>query len=459
MQTRFKIRIEFYHKGYRLKEIAKRVLPLSLIIALRFFGLFIVLSVLSQYALELEGATAFLAGIAVGGYAFTQAIFQTPFGILSDKIGRKKSILIGLLLFIAGSIICATTDNVYILLIGRFLQGAGAIGSVVTAMIADYVREDERAHAMAIMGMVIALSFAAAMIIGPIIGGLYSVKALFWLTAVLSILALIILFSTVAEPPKIVHHYSEEEAKIKHVFKDKDLVRMYITFLFHSSTMAIAFFIIPILLKQKFSMEPESFWKVYIPAVVFGILSMAPAAIFGEKYNRGKEIFIISIVFIALSFLLMGFTNSFMLFAIGTIFFFIGFNMFEPLLQSFVSKFAKVHQKGAALGVANSFAYIGIFLGGAIGGLLYQYFHEKGVAIFVLIISIFWIFWIISMRNPGLRGNLFLDFDNYDKEKLSGLKVIEGINDFYINETEKIIVIKYNKEKLDEEYIKDFLKK
>jgi len=442
-----------------LKEIAKKVLPLSLIVALRFFGLFIVLSVLSGYALELEGATAFLAGVAVGGYAFTQALLQVPFGALSDKIGRKKSILIGLLLFAAGSVICAVADNIYILLLGRFLQGSGAIGSVVTAMIADYVREDQRAHAMAVMGMVIALSFAAAMIIGPIIGGIYSVKVLFWLTAILAILALTILFTAVPEPPKIIHHYSEEEAKIKHVFKDKDLARMYITFLFHSSTMAIAFFIIPILMKHKFGLDANHYWKVYLPAVIFGILSMGPAAVFGEKYHKGKEVFMVSILFIAASFAMMGFSNSYILFAVGAVFFFIGFNMFEPLLQSFVSKFAKVHQKGAALGVANTFAYMGIFLGGAIGGLLYQYANEKGVAIFVLIVCIVWIYWIAGMRNPGVRANLFLDFENFDKDKLPGLKVIDGVTDFYVNETEKIIVVKYDKEKLDEDVIKEFLKK
>ncbi len=442
-----------------MKEIAKRVLPLSLIVALRFFGLFIVLSVLSQYALQLEGGTAFLAGVAVGGYAFTQALLQVPFGVLSDKIGRKKSILIGLLLFAAGSVICAIADNIYLLLAGRFLQGAGAIGSVVTAMIADYVKEDERAHAMAVMGMVIAMSFAAAMIIGPIVGGIYSVKALFWLTAILALLALAILFTAVPEPPKIVHHYSEEEAKIKHVFKDKDLVRMYITFLFHSSTMAIAFFLIPILMKQKFAMEPQDYWKVYLPAVIFGIAAMGPAAVLGEKYHKGKEVFIASIIFIAAAFLLMGFGSNIWIFAIGAILFFIGFNMFEPLLQSFVSKFAKVHQKGAALGVANTFAYIGIFLGGAVGGLLYQYAHEQGVAYFVVAICLIWIAWIANMRNPGVRANLFLNFEDYDKERLSGLKVVEGVTDFYVNETEKIIVVKFDKEKLDEEYIKEFLKK
>ncbi len=442
-----------------MKEIVRKVLPLSLIVALRFFGLFIVLSVLSQYAKDIPGGTALLAGIALGGYALTQAVLQVPFGVLSDKIGRKKTILIGLLIFTIGSVIAAIANNIYLLLLGRFLQGAGAIGSVVTAMIADQVREDERAHAMAVMGMVIALSFAAAMIIGPIMAGLLSVPSLFWLTAILAISALVILFTAVPEPPKIVHHYSEEEAKIKHVFKDKDLVRMYITFLFHSGTMAIAFFIIPILMKEKFHMTTMDYWRVYLPAVIFGIIAMGPAAVFGEKYSKGKEVFLVSIAAIVASFLLMGFSDSFIWFAVGATLFFIGFNMFEPLLQSFVSKFAKVHQKGAALGVANTFAYVGIFLGGAVGGWLYGHYKQEGVAIFVVILSLFWAFWIIGMRNPGLRANLFLDFVHYDKTKLQGLKSLEGITDFYVNETEELIVIKYDADKISEEQIKEFLYK
>ncbi len=441
-----------------MKEIVKKVLPLSLIVALRFFGLFIVLSVLSQYAKDLPGGNAFLAGVALGGYALTQAVLQVPFGVMSDKIGRKKTILFGLLLFAAGSVVAAIADNIYILLLGRFLQGAGAIGSVVTAMIADHVREDQRAHAMAVMGMTIAMSFAAAMIIGPVMAGYLSVSSLFWLTAILSLSALVILFTAVPEPPKIVHHYSEEEAKIKHVFKDKDLVRMYITFLFHSGTMAIAFFIIPIVMKEKFDMTTLDYWKVYLPAVFFGILAMGPAAVFGEKYSKGKEVFLASIAFIVASFLLMGFSNSFVWFAVGATFFFIGFNMFEPLLQSFVAKFAKVHQKGAALGVANTFAYVGVFLGGAIGGWIYGHYSAQGVTIFVVVLAVFWALWILGMRNPGLRANLFLDFDTYDKTKLQGLKTLDGVTDFYVNETEGLIVVKYDAEEVSEDHIKTFLK-
>ncbi len=437
-------------------SLTKKVMPLSLIIALRFFGLFIVLSVLSQYALGLKHSSALLAGVAVGGYALTQAVLQTPFGLLSDKIGRKKTILLGLLIFIAGSIVCAISNDIYWLLFGRFLQGAGAIGSVITAMIADVASEEERAHAMAIMGMVIAMTFAVAMIAGPLFAGFLGVPSLFWLTAILAATALLILFSSVPEPPRIVHTYSEEKVRIKHVFQDKDLVRMYITFLFHSSTMTIAFFIIPILLKHKFHIDPTGFWKVYLPAVIFGVIAMGPAAVFGEKYSKGKEIFLLSIFFIVLSFFLMGFTSSFLLFGIGATFFFIGFNMFEPLLQSFVAKFAKVHQKGTALGVANTFAYIGVFLGGLFGGYMYQHFQEKGVAIFVFIVAIFWTWWIIGMKNPGNRKTAYIELNDKTRAKLHDIKEANGITDQYINETEAVIVIKYDAQKTNEEFVKKF---
>ena len=155
----------------------------------------------------------------------------------------------------------------------------------------------------------------------------------------------------------------------------------------------------------------------------------------------------------------MGWSGSIVWFGIGVTLFFIGFNMFEPLLQSFVSKFAKVHQKGTALGVANTFAYVGIFLGGVVGGWLYQHFGSSGVAIFVLIVSIFWAGWISTMRSPGVRDNLFLPFAEYDKSKIGGLKLINGITDFYLNETEQIIVVKFDKEIVSSNVIETFLKK
>jgi len=437
-------------------------MPLSLIVALRFFGLFIVLPVLSIYALDMPGATPFLAGLVVGGYALTQAAFQVPFGLMSDKVGRKSTLLFGLIIFIIGSVIAALSDNIYMLLVGRFLQGAGAIGSVVSAMIADLVKEEQRAHAMAIMGGTIAMSFAAAMIIAPIVGGNWGIDKLFWLTAILSVVAIAVLFTSVPQPPKIVHSYSEEESKMLEVFKDKSLTRMYITFLFHSSIMTMAFFIIPVVMTQAlndggFGWEKAELWKVYFPAMIFGFLAMAPAAIFGEKYGKGKEIFMISVAVIFLGFLAMGFASSVWVFVIGVVLFFIGFNMFEPLLQSFVAKFAKVHQKGAALGVANTFAYVGIFLGGLLAGWLMQHYDRATLALVVTIISIAWFIWVATMPSPNNRGNVYLPLDIFDRQRVHALLSHEAIVESYVNETENIAVVKYEKDLIDEDEIRGML--
>jgi predicted MFS family arabinose efflux permease len=440
----------------------KQIMPLSLIVGLRFFGLFIVLPVLSIYALDMEGATPFLAGLVVGGYALTQAAFQVPFGLASDKVGRKKTLLFGLIIFIIGSVIAAVSDNIYMLLIGRFLQGAGAIGSVVSAMVADLVKEEQRAHAMAIMGGTIALSFAAAMIIAPVVGGHWGIDKLFWLTAVLSVMAIGILFTAVPQPPKIVHSYEEEESKMIEVFKDRSLTRMYITFLFHSSIMTMAFFIIPVVMTHGlaeggFGWEKSELWKVYFPAMIFGFFAMAPAAIFGEKYGKGKQVFMISVSVIFLGFLAMGFASTAWVFVVGVVFFFIGFNMFEPLLQSFVAKFAKVHQKGAALGVANTFAYTGIFLGGLLAGWIMQHYDRATLAIVVAILCVAWFIWVATMPNPNNRGNVYLPLDIFDRERVAALKDHEAIVESYVNETENIAVVKYEKDMIDEDEIRGML--
>ena len=440
----------------------KQTMPLNFIVALRFFGLFIVLPVLSVYALNMEGATPFLAGVTVGGYALTQAIFQVPFGVMSDKFGRKPVLFFGLIIFIIGSVVAAMSDSIYMLMVGRFLQGSGAIGSVVSAMIADVVKEEQRAHAMAIMGGTIALSFAVAMIVAPVVGGNWGIDKLFWLTAILSIMAIGVLFTAVPKPPKIVHSYSEKESSFFDVFQDKALVRMYITFLFHSSIMTMAFFIIPIVMTHSiadggFGWEKAELWKVYFPAMIFGFIAMAPAAILGEKHGKGKEIFMISVAIIFLSFIAMGFATTPFIFGVGVVLFFIGFNMFEPLLQSFVAKFAKVHQKGAALGVANTFAYTGIFLGGLLAGYIMQHFDRATLAMVVAGISIIWFIWVATMPSPNNRGNVYLPLDIFDREKVAELTKHEAIVESYVNETEHIAVVKFNKDLIDEDEVRGML--
>jgi len=441
----------------------KDVFPLSLIIGLRFFGLFVVLPVLSVYALEMEGSSHFLAGAVVGSYALTQIVFQVPFGVMSDKFGRKQTLFVGLIIFIIGSIICAMSDTIYMLLVGRFLQGAGSIGAVVSAMISDLVKEEQRGKAMAIMGGTIALSFSVAMIVAPIVGGHWGIDKLFWITSFLSVVALIILFTLVPNPPKISHSYDNTKVKIKDVFEDKLLVQMYITFLFHSSIMTMAFFLIPIVMTGSienggFGWSKTDLWKVYLPALTFGLLAMGPSAVFGEKYGKGKEVFLISIIAIFLGFIAMGFSHDSTLFIIGVVLFFIGFNMFEPLLQSFVSKTAKIHQKGTALGVANTFAYVGIFLGGIIGGFVMDSFDRGTLSIIVTMLCILWFVWILGMNNPSARANIYLNLDIYSKEKILSLQHHKAVFEIYFNESENIGVIKYEKELIDEDELRGLIR-
>lgn len=430
----------------------KTVLPLSAILSLRFFGLFLVLPVLSAYALDLEGSTPLLVGVIVGGYALTQAVFQVPFGTMSDRIGRKPTLLIGLVIFLVGSIICAVSTDIYTLMAGRFLQGAGAIGAVIPAMISDLVNEEKRGHAMALMGGTIAISFALAMALGPVIGAHFGVPVLFWITAVLAIGSMIILFTNVPTPPRIRHIYHSTTTTAD-ILKDPNLLNMIITNGMQKGLMTVMFVLIPILLIQPeygFAWDKKELWHAYLPAMVMGLLAMGPAAIFGEKHNKPREVFLLSIVLFVVAFILMGFAKAGWEFILGVVSFFIAFNMMEPLVQSMISKFAKVHQKGAALGIANGFAYFMTFIGGAAAGIALQFSDRETLSIVLVVITTVWLLWTFKMSNPQRYSHLYLPMDHVDMEKLNALEH-EHVAEWYINETENIVAVKYRKDMLEQD--------
>jgi predicted MFS family arabinose efflux permease len=431
----------------------KKVMPLSAILSLRFLGLFLVLPVLSLYAMQMDGATPLLVGVIVGGYALTQAIFQVPFGTMSDKIGRKVTLLIGLLIFLLGSVICALSDSIYLLMLGRFLQGAGAIGSVITAMISDLVPEEVRGHAMAIMGGTIAMSFALAMGLGPVIGAHYGVSTLFWLTGAFALIAIVLLFTKVPTPPKIKHIY-HNTTKTSDILKDPNLLSMIIINAMQKGLMTMAFVLIPIILtSDEFGWEKSELWKAYLPAMLLGLAAMGPAAVFGEKHNKPKQIFLISIVLFIISFSLMGFATSSTLFVVGVVSFFIGFNMMEPLVQSMISKFAKVHQKGAALGIGNSAAYFATFLGGTFAGLMLDISDRESIGASMAVMALIWLLWTLRLDNPKRYAHLFVPIADVDMQKLEALEH-EHIAEWYINESEELVAVKYQKEAMDEDAIK-----
>ncbi len=440
----------------------KKVMPLSLIISFRFFGLFIVLPVLSVYALSLPGATPTIVGIVVGGFALTQMIFQVPFGMMSDKLGRKGTIITGLLLFAIGSILCAISSDILTLLLGRFLQGAGAIAAVISAMISDLVKEEERPKAMAVMGGFIALSFALAMVLGPVIGGFAGIGSLFWITTVLALASIVVIVKLVPNSPHVTHTY-HNVGKLEFLQK-KEIHIMNISNFLQKGFMTFAFMIIPIMMTKSYGWELRELWMLYIPAMIAGILAMGPAAVLAQKKGKYKEVMILGIIFFALSYFAFGNSTSQSAFIAAVILFFIGFNMHEPIMQSLTTKYIKVHERGKVLGFFNSNGYLGTFLGGVIGGIYLKEiegsFHQSinEIATILLVISIIWLLLMLTLPNPHKQKNIYLDLDTLENSELNQLDSLEGIEEWYINNSENIVVIKYNEDNLNENQIIDFLK-
>jgi predicted MFS family arabinose efflux permease len=436
----------------------KTIAPLSSIIALRFFGLFIVLPVISVYALSLPGSNSTLVGIIVGGYALTQMIFQIPFGIMSDKLGRKGTIITGLLLFAIGSVICALSDNILTLLLGRFLQGAGAIGAVVTAMISDLVQEEKRPKAMALMGGMIATSFALAMIIAPTMGASLGIHSLFWLTGFLALASIVVLIKFVPNPPKIKHSYDTKTNLIP-ILLNSNLIKMNITNFLQKGFMTFAFMIIPIILTKTYGWELADLYKVYLPSMIAGILAMAPAAILAEKKGKFKEVLIVGIILFAISYFMIGSSTSTLGFISGVVIFFIGFNMHEPIMQSLATKYAKVHQRGAVLGTFNSFGYLGTFLGGVIGGIYLDKVSLGEITNVIVLISILWAILIVTLPNPTKMKIAYISLSDASSDNLDKLNYsTSNIDEWYTNETENIIVVKYNDNITSEENIRELIK-
>ena len=433
----------------------RSVLPLGFIAASRFFGLFIILPVLSLYALELDGANEFLAGLTIGAYAITQMIFQLPFGSLSDRFGRKFMIFVGLIIFIIGSLICAISTDIYTMLFGRLLQGCGAVGAVATAMISDLVSEDKRSKAMAMMGGMIGIAFAISMILSPLLSREFGLSSLFYLSIIVTIFCIFLLFSAVPKEPKIHHH--DPKIPLTKLLKQKDLAIMNLTNLMQKMLMSCAFVAIPIVLVKSLEYNGDNLWIVYLISMIFGFLAMGMAGFLGDGKGHSKKLLLIGVVLFIISFIGFGVANSAVSFIIFVVIFFIGFNIHEPILQSCASKFAKSNQRGSALGIFNSFGYLGSFLGGAVGGYLLHSYNITALAAVLAVLLAIWllilfqlsdprIFQIIRLKNADIS---ILDSVNgiVDRYKQNGYSVVKFNSDI-ISRDEVISILGVSNEEL-----------
>jgi MFS family permease len=381
----------------------KAAISLATIMSLRMLALFMVLPAFSLYAHNLIGATPLLIGLAMGIYGLTQGIFQIPFGMLSDHFGRKKIITLGFIIFAIGSLIAATSHTIWGMIIGRSLQGTGAVGSTIIALLADLTRENQRTKAMAITGATIGFSFSIAMILGPLLTAWISIPGIFWLAVILSSLAIILLFTWVPHPTaNLWHADAEPEPKqLIHILLEPALARLNGgIFLLHAIFTA-SFVILPISLQNLAGLHGNEQWLLYLPTLLLAFILSIPCIIIAEKKHSLKTFFLAAIVILGIAELLLWFfAHSLLISALSLLLFFTAFSILEAFLPSLVSKTAPPQRKGTALGIYSCSQFLGIFIGGTLGGWLYGAFGLTDVYLFCVILTGLWFAIAFGMKKP-----------------------------------------------------------
>ena len=371
-------------------------LKISLVMAIRMLGLFMLFPVMSVYAGDYESATPFLVGMAIGIYGLTQAIFQIPFGYLSDRFGRKPILLVGLLVFLLGSIMAANTSNIIIVVIGRAFQGGGAISAVLMAFLADSVSEENRAKANAFVGFQIGVAFMLSLLIGPIISSRVGLSGLFWVIAILSLIAMLIVLSL--KQTKSITYYKLSIEAFKETFTKELLALDFSIFSLHL-ILAAGFIVMPLLIMENQIVSMLDNWQLYLPAVLLSFLGMIPLIIISEKFKKTKYILLISILLLISSQIIFFSLNlNFKVFLITLTIFFVAFNTVEALLPSLLSRTASSSKRGLAMGIFSTSQFLGTFIGGAIGGFIYDIYNLNSVFLFTIFVAIIW--WLLILFMP-----------------------------------------------------------
>ena len=432
-----------------MTSLEKRAtLSLASIYALRMLGLFMILPVLSLFTEQMEDATPMLIGLAMSVYGLTQAVLQIPFGLLSDRFGRKKIIVIGLILFSAGSVVAAVSTTIYGILLGRAIQGGGAIAAAIMALVADLTQEVHRTKAMATIGASIGVSFGVAIVLGPIIASHVGVSGIFWLTAVLAILAILVVLFIVPNPEKSMVHRDAEviPGQFFKVLKTADLLRLdYGIFILHLCLMS-SFVVLPLLMRDA-GLIPEKHWMVYLPVLVTSMAFIVPFVIIAEKKRQMKKVFVGAIICLMIANLgLFEFYDD-LYGIIGFLWlFFCGFNLLEATLPSLISKTAPGDLKGTAMGAYSSSQFMGAFVGGAAGGWLYGEMGAEIVFLFSAVAACSWALVALFMNTPRYLANMLISLDDVEELKkdtfVTELLEITGVEEVKLHFEESVAYLK-----------------
>jgi MFS family permease len=377
------------------------VCPIAAIFACRMLGLFMLIPVFTLYAPTLTGASPVWIGIALGSYGLSQGLLQIPFGMLSDRYGRKPIIILGLILFALGSALGAMTHTITGMIVARILQGMGAIGSVLMALLADLTPESKRTAAMAVIGGSIGLSFNLALVVSPPLAHHAGLSGIFITTLGLAVLGLVLLKVIVPTPQHLPEQSpAPSKKRLRYVLAQPELQRLNLGIFCQHLMFTATFFIIP--LKLQAAMEAHhinALWHFYIPTLMLAFIAAVPLIILAEKRGKTKLIFLIAIGLTGLSQALLTQTSlAWPGFCMLMFVYFFAFNALEALLPSLVSKKAGTHHKGTAMGVYSSSQFLGIFAGGALAGILYQHYHGFGIFITNALIATLWLWAATSMK-------------------------------------------------------------
>jgi len=437
-------------------------LSLASIFGLRMLGMFVILPVFAIYSEHLKGGDNLtLVGVALGAYGLTQAILQIPFGWLSDRYGRKPVIYFGLAIFALGSFVAASADDIYVVILGRVLQGAGAISAAVIAMVADLTREEQRTKAMAMIGSTIGLTFAVSLVASPWLNHLIGVPGIFAMTGVLSILAMGVVYAVIPDVPEDVVPAAVRADKSAPgffaVLWDPQLARLNFGILALHAVLMAMFIVVPLSLREA-GLAVGEHWRIYLPVMLGSFVLMVPAILLAERRGRVKFIFVG-----AVGLLLAGqLTMPWLLGGVGPIsafllMFFTAFNVLEAMLPSLTSKLAPPGAKGTAIGVYSSVQFLGTFIGAACGGFLYQHFGPRGVFVFDAVLLLAWVVLAAGMRAPVRMQTRAYTIPALDTAQagslLARLRAQPGVREVQLATAERTAYLKVDAKGYDERVV------